>query len=112
VKQGKTADAQQDEPGGNASQRIHAQHPSYDKREPESGVHVLGFAIPERPVFPGGFDQVYEEILRRQARRFRQDFGHTLEEFSFLLRLPSKAHGDLNKDDVVGARNAEILRIE
>jgi hypothetical protein len=71
----------------------------------------LGFAIPARPVFPGGFDQVYEEILRRQPRRLRQDYGHTLEEFSFLLRLPAKAHGDLNKDDVAGAMNAEILRI-
>jgi hypothetical protein len=43
----------------------------------------LGFAIPERPILPGGFDEGYEEILRRQAWRLRQDFGHTLEEFRF-----------------------------
>jgi hypothetical protein len=66
----------------------------------------LGFAIPERPVFPGGFDEVYDEILGRQARHSRQDFGHTLEEFSFLLRLPAKAHGDLNEDDAGGTMNA------
>ena len=71
----------------------------------------MGFAIPERPVFPGGFDEVYDEILGRQARHLRQDFGHTLEESSFLLRLPAKAHSDLNEDDAVGAMNVEVLRI-
>ena len=70
----------------------------------------MGLAIPEGPVFPGGFDEIHEEILRRQARLLRQDFGHTLEEFSFLLRLPAKAHGDLYEDDAIGTMNAEILR--
>jgi hypothetical protein len=71
----------------------------------------LGFAIPERPIFPRGFDEIYDEVLRRQTGRLRQDFGHTLEELSFLLRLPAKAHGDLNEDDAVGTPNTEILRI-
>jgi len=71
----------------------------------------LGFAISEGPIFPRGFDEIYEEILGRQARRLREDFGHTLEEFSLLLRLSAKAHGDLNEDDAVGAMNPQILRI-
>jgi hypothetical protein len=71
----------------------------------------LGLAISKRPVFPGGFDEVYRQILRRQARRFCQNFSHALEEFSFLLRLAAKAHGDLNEDDAVGTMNTEVLRI-
>jgi hypothetical protein len=71
----------------------------------------LGFAIAERPVFPGSFDKVDEEILRPQAGSFCKNFGHALVEFSFLLRLPARAQRDLNEDNAIGAMNTEILGI-
>jgi hypothetical protein len=88
------------------------------KRRPEvraaenrSGVHVLGFAVDEGPVLPGGFHQVDDQVLRLEAGRFGEELGHVLEEFAFLLGLAAGAESDLDEDDFVGAPDAEILRV-
>src|SRR5258708_33503695 len=101
---------EQNERDSDRSRPIHRQPPGYGKRKQGSGIHVLSFAIAERPILPRSLHKVYEQILRRQAWRFRKDFGHTLVEFAFLLRLPSIAQSDLNKNDAIGAVNAKVLR--
>src|SRR6266852_6562943 len=85
------------------------QRPSYDKRQRGSGIHVLSFAIAERPIFPRSFDKVDEEILRSQAGCLRQNFGHALVKFSFLLGFPARAQGDLNEDDAIRAMDTEMF---
>src|SRR5450432_1603292 len=71
----------------------------------------MGLAISEGPVLPSCLHQRDQKILRRQPGGLREDLGHALEEFSFLLWLAAKAQGDLDKDDPVGALDAKVLWI-
>jgi hypothetical protein len=82
------------------------------KTTPQSSdIHVVSFAVPEGPILPTDFDQIDEEILRAQAGGLCQYFGHAFVEEALLLRLAAGAQRDLNKDDAIGPRNAEVLRV-
>ena len=74
-------------------------------------IHVLSFAASERPVLPGYFHQIDEEVLRTQAGIFGEYLCHTFIELALLLGLASGTQRDLHKDYAVGALNAEILRV-
>src|SRR5215472_3609881 len=71
-------------------------------------VHVMGVSVSERPVLPGNFHQIDEEILGTQARRLFQNLRHAFEERTLLLRFAAGAHGDLHEDDAVGPGDTEI----
>src|SRR5713101_6095051 len=72
---------------------------------------VLGFAVAERPVLPGYFDDVDEEILRSQAGGFCQKLDDAAEKGALLCGLAAGAHGDLHEDDFIRALDAEVLRV-
>ena len=68
----------------------------------------MSLAVAKRPIFPGDFDQIDEQVLWSEAGRFREDFRHAFVKGAFLLRLAAGAHGDLHEDDAFRTGDAEV----
>src|SRR5207248_1781320 len=74
-------------------------------------LRVLGFAVAERPVFPGDLDEVDEKVLRPEARIICEQCSGTRHEVPLLRRLASRGKRDLHQHHVIASLDAEIRRI-
>src|SRR3984885_14338478 len=73
---------------------------------------VLGDAVAERPVFLFHLDEGDENIFQPDLQRSGQPFGDRLVERLLLRHRASLVEEYLHHDQIVGAVDAEIVRIE
>lgn len=72
-------------------------------------VHVVGVAVAEGPIFPGGFGEDDYDFVGRDAGGLGEELGDAFVEFAFLLGLATVAEGDVDEDHSVGAVDAEVV---
>src|SRR5262249_52935083 len=72
---------------------------------------ILRHAVAERPVLLQHFDQVDEHVLRSDARLRPEEIRDARIERLLLRQRSRVVGGDLDDDDVVAAREAEIMGV-
>src|SRR6266702_3406387 len=94
-------------------QTIIATHLAPTARQPwrERSERVLRDPVAERPVFLQNFDEIDEHVLAPHARMLGEVVGDALVERFFLLLRPAVGHGELDQNEIVAARDAEIVAV-
>lgn len=67
--------------------------------------------MPERPVLALHLHQVDEDILKADANCFVKAMGDGAVEGFLLLQGAALVPGDLDADEVIGARNAQVAGV-
>jgi hypothetical protein len=71
----------------------------------------VGVAVAEGPIFPGGFHQIDDDVLRADAWGSREEFDDAFVEGAFLLGLAAEAQRDLDEDHFVGTVDVEVVGV-